>query len=41
MHLKHDAKQNKDKKNNNGHKQNTIEGGKILTYGCISSIVEN
>jgi preprotein translocase subunit YajC len=39
IHLKDDTKQNKRQKNNNKHKQDIIEGGKILTYGCISSIV--
>jgi len=41
--LKDDAKQNKDKSNNNiEHKQNTIEGvGEVFTYGCVSLIVVN
>jgi hypothetical protein len=38
--LKDDIKQNKNKNNNNNkHKQNTIKGGEILTYGCVTSIV--
>jgi hypothetical protein len=41
MHLKDNAKQNKDKNNNNEHKQGTIEERKIPIYGCISLIVAN
>jgi hypothetical protein len=38
--LKDNAKQNKDKSNNNiEHKQNTIEGGEVLIYGLVSLIV--
>jgi hypothetical protein len=40
IHLKNDAKQNKDKNNcnSNEHKWDTIEG-KLLTYGCVNLIV--
>jgi hypothetical protein len=42
IHPKDDTKQNKDKNNkNNEHNWNTIEGGEVFTYGCVSSIVVN
>jgi hypothetical protein len=37
--MKDNAKQNKDKKNNNKHKQDATKGGKILIYGCIHLII--
>jgi hypothetical protein len=40
--LKDNAKQNKDKNNNNNeHKQGIIEEGEVPIYGCISLIVAN
>jgi hypothetical protein len=39
IHLKDDAKQNKDKINNNKHKQDTTKGKEVLTYGCVHLIV--
>jgi hypothetical protein len=39
IHLKHDAKENKDKKNNNEHKQNTTEGEKYLFMGALVQLL--
>ncbi len=39
IHLKDDAKQNKDKSNNNKHKWDTTKGREVLTYGCVHLIV--
>jgi hypothetical protein len=37
--LKDDAKQHKNRNDNNDHKRNTIKGGEVVTYGCVTSIV--